>query len=91
MVVFFVDLVEGKDQPKEISNPWFEEDYGETGELMMRMKNPLFGTGKAMVMESIFCVLKGIVGVLAHGVYRTMVIKKKRYCPKYYKLNDIDA
>ena len=52
---------------------------------MMRMKNPLFGTGKAVVMDSGVCVLKGLVGMLAHGVYGMMVIKKNIYCPKYCK------
>ena len=49
---------------------------------MTRMTNPLFGTEKSVVMESGFCVLKGIEGVLAHGVYGTTVIKEKRYLPK---------
>ena len=43
---------------------------------MVWMKKPLFGTGKAVVMDSGFCVLKGIVVILAHGVYGTTVIKK---------------
>ena len=43
---------------------------------MMRIKKPLFGTCKAVVMGSSFCVLKGIVRMLANGVYGTTVIKK---------------
>ena len=58
---------------------------------MMRMTKPLFGTGKYVVMDSGFCVLKGIVGMLAHGVYGTKVIKKKRYWPKYCKLDVIEG
>ena len=81
VVVFFVELVEGKDCPKERGNPEFETDYGSTGGLMMRTKNPPFDTGKAVVMGSVFCVLKGIVGMLAHGVYVTTVIKKKNIGP----------
>ena len=42
----------------------------------MWMKNPLFGTGKAVVMGSRFFVLKELVRVLAHGVYGTTMIKK---------------
>ena len=42
----------------------------------MWMKNPIFGTGKSVVVYSGFFVLKGIVGMLAHGVYGTTVIKK---------------
>ena len=48
---------------------------------MMRMTKPPFGVGKDVVMDSGFCMFKGIVGMLAHGVYRMTVIKKKRYCP----------
>ena len=82
MLVFFVNLVEEKDVPKEIGKPKFEADYGATGGLMTRMTNPLFGIGKSVVTDSGFCVLKGIVGMLAHGVYGTMVIKKKIHWTK---------
>ena len=51
----------------------------------MRMTKPLFGTRKAAVTERGFCVLKGLVGMLAHGVYGTTVIRKKRYWTKYCK------
>ena len=43
---------------------------------MMCMTKPLFGTGKSVVINSVFCVMKGLVGMLAHGVYRTTVINK---------------
>ena len=46
---------------------------------MMWIKNPFFGTGKSVVMDSGFFVLKGIVGMLAYGVYGTTVIKKIIY------------
>ena len=77
VVVFFVGIVEGKDQPTERGKREFEADYGETGGLMMRMANPLFVKGKDVVVDSEFCVLKGIVGMLSHGVYGMTVIKKK--------------
>ena len=44
---------------------------------MMFMPESLFVTGKAVVRDSGFCVLKGFVGMLALGVYGTAVIKKK--------------
>ena len=91
VVVFFVDILEGKDQPTEIGKPDFEAEYGATGGLVMRMTNPLFGTGKAVVKDSGFCVMKGLVGMLSRGVYGTTVIKKKRYWPKYYKGDSIEA
>ena len=58
---------------------------------MMRMTKSLFVTGKAVVMDSGFCVLKGLVGMLAHGVYGTTLIKKKRYWPKNCKGDVIEA
>ena len=77
VVIFFVKLVEGKGQPQERGKPELEVDYGATGGVMMQIKKPLFGTGKDLVTDSGFCVLKGLVGMLAHGVYGMMVIKKK--------------
>ena len=47
----------------------------------MWMTKPLFGTGKALVIDSEFCVMKGIVDMLAHGVYGTTVINKKYIGP----------
>ena len=57
----------------------------------MRTTKPMFGIGKSVVMDSGFCVLKGRVGMLAHGVYGKKVIKKKRYFPKYCKGDVIEA
>ena len=48
----------------------------EGGVVVMWETHPTFGTGKAVVMDSGFFVLKGIIGMLAHGVYGTMVTKK---------------
>ena len=73
----FFELVEGKDRQIEIENPDFEAYYGATGGLMMRMTNPMFITRKYVLMDSGFCVLKGLVCMLEHGVYGTTAIKKK--------------
>ena len=48
---------------------------------MMRITKPIFGTMKYVVMESGFFVMRGILGMLAHGVYRTTVINKKDIGP----------
>ena len=81
VMVFLVDLVEGNDLPKERGNPEFKSDYIATGVVMMRKTKPHFGTGKDVVADSGFCVLKGLVGMLAHGVYRTTMAKKKDIGP----------
>ena len=48
---------------------------------MMWMKNIFFVTGKVVVTDSGFYVLKVIVGILAYEVYGTTVIKKKDIGP----------
>ena len=78
----FFKLVEGKDRPKERGKPYFEADCGAIGGLVMRETKPIFGTGKAAVIDSIICVLRGLVRMLAHWVYGTTVIKKNIYWPK---------
>ena len=47
----------------------------------MRITYTLFGTGKAVVMDSELFLMKRVVGMLAHGVYGMTVIKKKYIGP----------
>ena len=49
---------------------------------MLRMCRPIFGTGKAVVLESGFCVAKAITELEAKGVYDGSMIKKRSYWPK---------
>ena len=49
---------------------------------MLRMCRPIFGSGKAVVLDSGFCVTKVITELEARGVYAADLIKKRRYCPK---------
>ena len=43
---------------------------------MIWMTKLLFGTGNNVVTDSGFCVLRGIVRMLVHGVYGTTVTDK---------------
>ena len=81
VVVLFVELVEGTDKTTARRNPDFKAYCGATGGLMMRMIKPPFGTGGAVVVDSGFFVLKVLIGMLAHGVYGTTVIKNKDIGP----------
>ena len=49
---------------------------------MLRMYKTLYGTGKSVVMDSGFCVSRGIVELERKGVYGASLIKKKNYWPK---------
>ena len=83
--------MEGKDQKKDRGKPEFKADYGENGVLIMQMTNPLFVTWNTVLLGSVFCVMKGVVGMLAHVVYAMTVINKKGYWPKYCKGDSIEA
>ena len=54
----------------------------ETVILMLRTRRPIFGSSKAVVLGSRFCVTKVITEIKAKVVYAAALIKKQRYCLK---------
>jgi hypothetical protein len=79
--MFQVELVEGKDQPRHFSKP--HDQLGKTVGLLIRLTEPIHRTGKVVILDSGFCVLKGIVELKKRSVYSSALIKKRRYWPKY--------
>ena len=73
--------MEGKDHPQQLGKKEYDE-LGKTVSLMLRMCKPIFGIGKAVVLNSGFCVSKGITELEAKGVYSRALIKKRHYWPK---------
>ena len=55
--------MEGKDRLTELGKKKWE-DMGKTVGLMLRMRDPIFSTGKCVVLKSGFCVSKGITALL---------------------------
>ena len=49
---------------------------------MLRMCEPILSTGKCVLLDSEFCVSKGITALLEFGVYAAALIKKQKYWPK---------
>ena len=49
---------------------------------MLMVCRPIFGSGKAVVSDSVFFVSKGITEIGVKGAYVADLIKKKRYCLK---------
>ena len=69
--------MEGKDRPTQLDkNKW--EELGETVGLMLLMCEPIFSTGKSAVLDSGFCVSKGITALLDFGVYYAALVKKRK-------------
>ena len=40
-----------------------------------------FSTGRYLIIDSGFCVLKGLIGLIKKGLFAFFVIKKRRYWP----------
>ena len=71
-------LVEGKDEPPERPKNDHEEDLGKTAALMMRLAKSLRYTN-----NNGFCVLKGVLTCKQADIRVQVMIKQKRYWPKY--------
>ena len=78
-----MELVEGKDSPSEIINKF--NNQRKTVGLLLHVLEPIFGMGMVIILDSDFCVLKGIVELKMRGVYASALIKKRKYWPKYIK------
>ena len=49
---------------------------------MLSVCRPIFVLGEAVVLDSVFCVAKGITDLKSNGVYTEALIKKRRYWTK---------
>ncbi len=58
-ILFLMEIVEGKDNPRYLQQEY--SSLGSTVRLMLRCTQSLHGTGKVVVLDSSFCVLKGEV------------------------------
>jgi hypothetical protein len=79
--MFVIEMVEGKDHP-----PLVTERYSELGKitgLLMRMLQSYFASGRYVVLDSGFCVLKALVQLKKVGMFACAVIKKRRYWPAF--------
>ena len=86
-IMWRIEMVEGKDTPAGTRKE-FDDKGGSTVGLLLRMCKPFFYTGMALVLDSGFCVLKGLIELRKVGVFGASVIKKRRYWPKYIPGDD---
>ena len=56
----------------------------------MELCRPIFFSGRVVILDSGFCVLKALVKLRNFGVYASAVIKKRRYWPAYVKGDAIE-
>ncbi len=67
--MFVVEMAEGKDRPQELGVREYESDFGKTGGLLLRLLKTYFSTGRYVVLDSGFCALIAILGLLKMGIY----------------------
>ncbi len=89
-ILMQIELVEGKDRPKEMAAPLFAEK-GKTVGLLLRLLEPYFTSGRYVVLDSGFCVLKGIVELKKKGIFAAALIKKRRYWPAFVPGKAMDS
>jgi hypothetical protein len=74
-VMYRIELVEGKDRPKEMVPKY--NDLGATSGLLLRLTGSIWSTGKTVILDSGFCVLKAIIELKKKGVFASALIKKR--------------
>ena len=76
-ILWQMELIEGKDSPSEIIPKY--NNQGKTVGLLLRLLEPIFTRCYVVILDSDFCMLKGIVELKKHGVYASTLIKKQKY------------
>ena len=82
-ILWQMELVEGNDSPSEIIPKY--NNQGKIVGLLLRVLEHIFTRGNVVILDSGFCMLKGIVELKKCGVYASALIKKQKYWPKYIK------
>ena len=72
-------MVEGKDTPPQILKQFSQ--HRKTVGLLLHMLQLYFHTARYIVLNSGFCVLKGIIELHKNGLFGCALIKKWRYWP----------
>eukprot|EP00548_Thalassiothrix_antarctica_P012229 CAMPEP_0194154998 /NCGR_PEP_ID=MMETSP0152-20130528/62825_1 /TAXON_ID=1049557 /ORGANISM="Thalassiothrix antarctica, Strain L6-D1" /LENGTH=148 /DNA_ID=CAMNT_0038861527 /DNA_START=890 /DNA_END=1336 /DNA_ORIENTATION=- len=81
-----VELVEGKTRPTELGPKKFNMITGselKTVGLVLRMTKSMYYSRRVVIMDSGFCVLRGLIELAKRGFFASAVIKKRRYWTKY--------
>ena len=83
-IMWGIDLVEGKDHPQQLRIQQYD-NFGSTVGLLLQMLSPIYHKCFIVILDSGFCVLKGIIELRKKGVFTSALIKMRRYWPKYIK------
>ena len=59
-------------------------EHGKTVGLLLRLTKPIWGTGRVVVLDSGFCVVKGIIALKKKGHFLSGTDKKEEILAKIY-------
>ena len=89
-ILLRVQILEVKDRPVPLGQKEYNE-FVKTLSVMLRMCGPIFGSGKAVVLDSGFCVAKCTTELKSKVVYAESLIKQQHYWTKGVPGNLIDT
>ena len=89
-IMWGIDLVVVKDCPQQLRIQQYD-NFGSTVGLLLRILAPIYHKGFIVILDSRFCVLKGIIELRNKGVFASALIKKRQYWPKYINGDAIKA
>jgi hypothetical protein len=80
-VIFRAENSQGKDRPVGITKDYESEHGKGICSMILRLCEPLFGTGRTVHLDSGFCVLAVISTLAMYGLFGNAQIKKRRWAP----------
>ncbi len=75
-ILFAMEMIEGKDLPREIGALDFKE-LGKTAGLLMHLCKSLFGTTRYIALDLGFYILKALIELSRKGIFACALIKKR--------------
>ena len=76
-IMYVWEIVEGMDHPITMRQPEFESSTNmKTVGIIIRLTRLRSITGKAVITEIVFCVLKGLLEIMQRRVYGSVLIKR---------------
>jgi hypothetical protein len=88
-VIFWIEIVEGKDRPSQLGPPLHVDHHGKLCGLVLRAAECIKGSNRVIGMDSGFGVLATLPELRKRGLHGTVVLKKKKFWAKGLPGNDI--
>ena len=81
-IIWSLEVREGKDQQLQLNNKQFD-DLRKMVRTLLRLTEPVGGSGKVFILDSGFCILKAIIELQKKGIFTAALIKKMSTLAKF--------